>query len=96
MLLFLIVIRSITFQGQCLPGWVDGGNLGCFYFAKETILSWHDSLAFCQSLGSWLAEVPDQDVQDFLVEEITPFRSMDWWIGASEVRAVSKAARRHF
>ena len=79
----------IFYLGVCPSDWhwINADALGCFHFAVEANpASWFEGLAYCQELeeGAWLAEVPDEVTQAFLVGYAETLEHQYWWLGATD------------
>ena len=75
---------------SCPEGWLDSPD-GCFYFATDVeAKTWDEAVGYCQELGGYLAEVLNEETQNFLVEEATNLgTSTNWWLGATDQDLVS-------
>ena len=72
----------------CPSNWFNAGERGCFFFAKDAkIANWYDAQNYCKNLeiGSWLAEIHDQETWTILSNQGKSVdSSLDWWLGASD------------
>ena len=79
------------FLGTCPNGWVNAGDLGgCYLFSASGMgVDWYDAVDYCESNfeNSYLADILDQETQDFITEEVNP--SVSYWIGGNDITIVS-------
>ena len=84
-----LVVHYVSdfFDLECPHGWIDGEELGCYYFAKEASTMSHASaMAYCTSLDTraHLAEIKTSNIQEFL-EGLQDLKSyLYWWLGGSD------------
>jgi len=83
-------IESTSSSTSCPDGWIDGSQLGCFYFhSEENKLSWVEAQAVCEGLGGYLAEIKSQEQNNF-VESMAIIEEnysgvQSWWLGLSDM-----------
>ena len=75
---------------SCPEGWLDSPD-GCFYFATDAeAKTWDEAIGYCHELGGYLAEVLNEETQNFLVEEAINLGTLtNWWLGATDQDLVS-------
>ena len=77
---------------ECPSGWVNGGNLGCYFVAKESSIMTHNSAKdYCKSLDerAQLVEIYTLRMQKF-VEGLKDIKSSgNWWMGGTDELEVS-------
>ena len=92
---FLINIVQIRFIiGECPSGWINAGELGgCYLFSPNGPgINWDQARAFCESVGGFLTDIPNQETQDFINESgfFQSYPNVNWWIGANDIANVSQ------
>ena len=52
-------------------------------------VDWYEAVDYCESNfeNSYLADILDQETQDFIAEELDP--SVSYWIGGNDITIVS-------
>ena len=52
-------------------------------------MDWYEAVDYCESNfeNSYLADILDQETQDFITEEVNP--SVSYWIGGNDITIVS-------
>ena len=75
---------------SCPEGWVRSPD-GCFFFAIDVQKkNWDKAIEYCEEIGGYLAEVLNDETQQFLVEQATALNtSTSWWLGATDQEWVS-------
>ena len=67
---------------------------GCYSFHPNGPgINWDQAKAFCESVGGFLADILNQETQDF-IDGSGFFQShpdVNWWIGANDIANVSHA-----
>ena len=86
----IVIICISNLKYSCPEGWITSPH-GCFFFAIDIEpKTWEESVGYCEELGGYLAEVENDEVQTFLVEEATALGpSTNWWLGATDKELVS-------
>jgi len=74
---------------ECPEGWMNGFDLGCFFFANETTnLSWFQSQYYCASIqdGAFLAEIDSAKTQEYIdiVVQDLGLKNNHWWLGGTD------------
>ena len=89
----ILQIRFIL--GECPSGWLNAGELGgCYLFSPDGPgINWEQARAFCESVGGFLADILNQETQDFIDESgfFQSYPLLNWWIGANDIANVSHA-----
>ena len=75
---------------SCPQNWLDLGENGCFYFAKQANTpTWQKAQNFCNNLGDEiggdvsLAEIHNHKTQEKLAQRGSKINTgFDWWLGA--------------
>merc|ERR1712055_984471 len=75
--------------GSCPEGWMDAGEMGCFYVSTElTVSSWYEANLLCEDLGGYLVEPMSEQIQAFLSTMLVMLPEvagdLDWWIGLTD------------
>ena len=74
---------------SCPDNWVDFDQ-SCFYFAEEvTPMTWYNAKYYCESHGAHLAEVPNNETQNFLANYAANIKPASWWLGGTDDKNVS-------
>ena len=80
----------IWYLFRCPEGWIDGLDLGCFFFAPDDTvgLSWSQAQQYCARLqnGAFLAEIDSAQTQEFIetiLEELN-VEKYSWWLGGTD------------
>ena len=71
----------------CPFGWSDGGQLGCYHFAKEASpMGQPNAEAYCKSLDgrAHLAEIRTQEIQEFIEDLLVLQSHARWWLGGND------------
>jgi len=76
-------------DGSCPEGWMDAGELGCFYVSTElTVSSWYEANLLCEDLGGYLVEPMSEQIHAFLSTMLVMLPEvagdLDWWIGLTD------------
>ena len=76
-------------DGSCPEGWMDAGEMGCFYVSTElTVSSWYEANLLCEDLGGYLVEPMSEQIQLFLSTMLVMLPEvagdLDWWIGLTD------------
>ena len=85
---------------HCKDGWIKNGD-ACYLFAtgKNYGVSWYGAKEFCESKGGFLADVLDQETQDFINKRTQQdYHTTDWWLGGNDIQKVHMTIllRLHF
>ena len=89
------IVQIIFILGECPSGWLNAGELGgCYLFSPDGPgINWDQARDFCESVGGFLADILNQETQDF-IDESGFFQShpdVCWWIGANDIENVRHA-----
>ena len=92
----MISIQQIRFiLGECPSGWLNAGELGgCYLFSPDGPgINWDQARDFCESVGGFLADILNQETQDFIDDSgfFQSYPNVNWWIGANDIANVSHA-----
>ena len=74
----------------CPDGWVDGRKIGehggCYLFANDGQgVNWNEAKEFCEANGGYIADIMDQETQDFIAKTSGNFPEATWWIGGNDL-----------
>jgi len=80
---------TTTTEETCPDGWVDGRKIGehggCYLFANDGPgVNWNEAKEFCNDNGGYLADIMDQETQDFIAKTSGNFPEATWWIGGND------------
>ena len=84
-----MLLEIITTLTRCPEGWMNGFDLGCFFFANETTnLSWFQSQYYCASIqdGAFLAEIDSAKTQEYIdiILQDLGLKNNHWWLGGTD------------
>ena len=85
--LTLLLLGSHKASAACPEPWIDFGDLGCFYFAVESLpINWYDAQIYCNELNenAFLAEIPNEETQLVLTALADELSVHGWWLGATD------------
>merc|ERR1712172_387230 len=76
---------TTTTEETCPDGWVDGRKIGehggCYLFANDGQgVNWNEAKEFCEANGGYLADIMDQETQDFIAKTSGNFPEATWWM----------------
>ena len=75
------------FLDACPAGWIEFNN-DCYFFAKHGPgINWNQAQDYCISSGGKLADILDQETQDFVKH--TGDSNIYWWLGGHKTSHVS-------
>ena len=72
---------------SCPSSWINLGKHGCFFFAQgQDSMTWYEADRFCYNLhpNTYLAEIPNQSIQDTLSNLAEDKDDCDWWLGGRD------------
>jgi len=75
----------------CPEGWLQylAWNQGhCFLFGSDGLGSWAEAKEYCKEKGGFLAEIPNEQTNTFLVDNMKTDSQLQkkwWWIGANDI-----------
>ena len=73
---------------ECPSGWVDGGNLGCYYGSwRDSTMSHSGAKAYCKSLDrrAHLTEIRTREIQTFVEGLLEHYLNYGrWWLGGND------------
>ena len=75
---------------HCKDGWIKNGD-ACYLFETEKKygVSWYGAKEFCESKGGFLADVLNQETQDFINKRTQQdYHTTDWWLGGNDIQKV--------
>ena len=56
---------------------------------KNYGVSWYGAKEFCESKGGFLADVLNQETQDFINKRTQQdYHTTDWWLGGNDIQKV--------
>ena len=56
---------------------------------KKCGVSWYGAKEFCESKGGFLADVLNQETQDFINKRTQQdYHTTDWWLGGNDIQKV--------
>merc|ERR1719510_1086607 len=94
--------KKTSLQVDCPADWTDAYELGCFYFGTKLVPTWNAAQEYCQGLaeGAGLAEIPNEETQEAIHDQIQNLGGSYWWLGASDSEEVfffsNKNLKKHF
>ena len=66
-----------------------GEHGGCYLFANDGQgVNWNEAKEFCNNNGGYLADIMDQETQDFIAKTSGNFPEVTWWIGGNDFNKV--------
>ena len=85
-----ILIKKKFTVPSCPADWTDAYELGCFYFGTKLVPTWNAAQEYCQGLaeGAGLAEIPNEETQQAIHDQIQNLGGSYWWLGASDSEEV--------
>ena len=83
----MLFFKVDSFGFSCPFSWLNLGQHGCFFFAQgQDSMTWQQADRFCYNLhpNTYLAEIPNQSVQNTLADLAMDQDDGDWWLGGRD------------